>query len=139
MYVGCWSYSSSYCSSELDITFDMTWDSHYQNVYSITGIQPVLQILEKSMVEINKEETGYWDSNTNLFLIVYYTALTSVKIKDMHLQLSAAVESFLMNFDVAPLVQLLLNSSLLSQKDHNNIVQFTESIFNTCFQVLKKN
>jgi len=51
-------------------------------------------------------------------------------------QVSAAVSSFLKMFDVAPLVKLLLDSSLLPEKDHSDIVHSMESTFKTRFQVL---
>ena len=53
------------------------------------------------------------------------------------MQLSTAVRSFLGKFDVAPFVQLLLNTSLLlPQEDHGDVVHSMESTFKTRFQVL---
>ena len=51
-------------------------------------------------------------------------------------QVSAAVGSFLDELDVAPLVKLLLDSSLLPKEDHGDVVHSVESTLKTRFQAL---
>jgi hypothetical protein len=55
---------------------------------------------------------------------------------EQQMQLSTAAVSLLEEFDVAPFVKLLLNSSLLPQENHGDVVYSIESIFKTRFQVL---